>query len=78
VMNPHSHFKKEISDLEAEQAKEQSKEATKAPEIIAPVKPAEGGSPAAPTKKPTEGATAEGPAGGGSSRPQCRARRPSR
>ncbi len=66
VMNPHSHFKKEISDLEAEQAKEQSKEAAKAPEIIAPAKPAEGGSsPAAPTKKPGEAATAGGPAGGG-------------
>ncbi|MEI8017685.1 MAG: efflux RND transporter periplasmic adaptor subunit [Schlesneria sp.] len=78
VMNPHSHFKKEISDLEVEQAKEQSKESNKAPEIIAPAKPAEGVSPAAPMKKPGEGATAAGPAGsrperspsaGGSERP---------
>ena len=30
VMNPHSHFKKEISDLEVDQAKEQSKDASKA------------------------------------------------
>ena len=63
VMNPHSHFKKEISDLEVEQAKEQSKESSKVPEIIAPAKPVEGGSPAAPTKKPGEGAAAAGPAG---------------
>ncbi len=67
VMNPHSHFKKEISELEADQAKEQSKEAAKAPEIIAPPKPVEGGSPASPTKKPGEGALAAGPAG---SRPE--------
>jgi HlyD family secretion protein len=64
VMNPHSHFKKEITELESEQAKEQSKEATKAPEIISPAKPAEGGSPGTPTKKPGEGATAAGPEGG--------------
>ena len=64
VMNPHSHFKKEISELEADQAKEQSKDAAKAPEIISPAKPSEGGSSASP-KKPSDGATPAGPLAGG-------------
>ena len=56
VMNPYSHFKKEISDLEAEQAAEQSKEAAKAPNVLPPTTPS----------LPAEGAkSAEGgPAGG--------------
>ena len=69
VMNPHSHFKKEITELEADQAKEQQKDAAKTPEIIPPAKPADGGSPASPAKKPGDGATTAGPASGGSERP---------
>jgi HlyD family secretion protein len=66
VMNPHSHFKKEISDLEAEQAKEQSKEAPKQPEVLAPAKPADGTTPGGPPKSPAEGGgpMAQRPAGG--------------
>jgi HlyD family secretion protein len=61
VMNPHSHFKKEISDMEAEQAREQLKAATKGPEVIPPAKP----NGASGEKKPGE---ASGP--GGPGRPQ--------
>ena len=67
VMNPHSHFKKEIAELEAEQAKEQAKETPKLPETIAPPKPAEngipGGSPSSPGTRPL--AVAATPAGPG-------------
>lgn len=55
VMNPHSHFKKEISDLEAEQAKEQAKDASKQPEVVPPGKPGDGqGPPAGPARSPGE------------------------
>lgn len=54
VMNPHSRFKKEITDLETEQAKEQAKEAAKAPEIIPVVKPGEVAPGSVPGKKPGE------------------------
>lgn len=60
VMNPHSHFKKEISDLEAEQAKELAKEAAKAPEVIPIVKPSDAATGGAPARKPGEGPGAGG------------------
>ena len=58
VMNPHSHFKKEITELEAEQAKEQSKEAAKAAELIPLAKPADGAGGPGAGKKPSESAAA--------------------
>jgi HlyD family secretion protein len=72
VMNPHSHFKKEITDLEAVQAKEQQKEAGKQPEVTAPKKP-DSNSPspgpalagAAGRQKPPGARPAEGPGGEG-------------
>ena len=78
VMNPHSHFKKEITELESDQAKEQQKEQAKQPEIIPPKMP-EGAAPGGPPKTPTEGGgpmaqrgpggppsgEGRGPAGGG-------------
>ncbi|WP_010588225.1 efflux RND transporter periplasmic adaptor subunit [Schlesneria paludicola] len=62
VMNPHSRFQKEISDLEEAQAKEQAKEAPKSPDVV-PLS-----SPAAVTNelaavKPGEGNPAGGPGG---------------
>ena len=57
VMNPHSHFKKEITELEAEQAKEQAKERAKQPEVLSPTtNPAENSTPGGPPKSPTPGA----------------------
>ncbi len=41
VMNPHSHFKKEITDLETEQAKQPSTEVVATPESIPSIKPIE-------------------------------------
>lgn len=55
VMNPHSHFKKEISDLEAEQAKEQAKETSKQPEVVPSGKPVDGQGPGGSLKSPGEG-----------------------
>ena len=58
VMNPHSHFKKEISDLEVEQSKEQAKESAKQPNVLPPTKPAEN---ATPGGAPNRSAEAGGP-----------------
>ena len=63
VMNPHSHFKKEISELEVEQSKEQQSESAKQPQVFAPGKGPENG----PPKRPGEGMSpgqSGGPPGG--------------
>jgi hypothetical protein len=65
VMNPHSHFKKEISDLEGEQAKEQATEQAKQPEVISIAKPPENPGASGSQNKAAGGATTGRPAGPG-------------
>ena len=50
-MNPHSHFKKEITDLETEQAKEQTKDAARVPPETIPSRPASRGTLGTPATK---------------------------
>ena len=63
VMNPHSRFQKEITDLEEAQAKEQAKEAPKTPDVIPPSSPKPPIDVAA--AKPGESDGAGGPRAGG-------------
>ncbi len=68
VINPHSHFQKEISDLEEQLASEQAKQAAKPPEVIPPV------APGTPADKPAAAASPATP-GESSDRGQGRRRR---
>lgn len=64
VMNPHSRFQKEISDLEDAQAKEQGKEGSKsAPEVVPLSTPAGAGTNEVAAVRPGEGNPAGGPGG---------------
>lgn len=63
VMNPHSHFQKEIAEIEEQTAAEQAKEAAKSPEVLAP-----SGPPASATQGPNLTGTGDKPAGMGAGR----------